>query len=81
MRRGPARDYEDAAVNSVGGGDFEVVTFEIEAAEQVPEGGGGETWRRAADALSRADGADGAVGEGGEEVREEGGWPEDVVVA
>ena len=81
MGGGPAGDYEDAAVEGVSGGDFEVVAFEIEAAEEVPEGGGGEAWRRAPDTLPGADAADGGVGEGGEEVREESARPEDVVVA
>ena len=81
VRRGPARDDEDAAVEGVGRGDFEVVPFQVEAAEEVPEGGGGQARVGAADALSRAYAADGGVGEGGEEVWEEFGRPEDVVVA
>ena len=84
VRGGPARDDEDAAVDGVAGGDFKVVPFEVEAAEQVPEGGGGEEARGggggAADSLPRAHAADGGVGEGGEEVREKVGRPKDVVV-
>ena len=33
MRGGAAGDDEDATVDGVGGGDFEVVPFEVEAAE------------------------------------------------
>ena len=84
VRGGPARDDEDAAVEGVAGGDFKVVPFEVEAAEQIPEGDGGEEAcgvGGAADSLPRAPAADGGVGEGGEEVGEEVGRPKDVVVA
>ena len=39
VRGGPTGDYEDAATEGVGGGEFEVVPFEVEAADDVPEGG------------------------------------------
>ena len=84
MRRGAPRDDEDAPVDRVGGCDFEIVPFEVEAAEEVAEVREERSWRGVvtADSLLGADAADlGVVVKGGEDVGKEVFGPEDVVVA
>ena len=59
MGGGAAGDDEDAAIDGVGGRDLEVVTLEVEAADDVPKGREGEMRDCTTHSLVRADAADG----------------------
>ena len=71
------RKHKDASVNRVGGPDFEVVTFEIQSTEHVPERAEIESSCSAVNPFVRPDGK---IFKGHQHSWEELGTPEDMVV-